>query len=291
MLFQRVAVIGVGLIGGSFALALKQAKACSHVVGVGRNPANLRLALERGVIDSLSSDPARAVQDADLVLVSAPVGQFPKIFSAVAGSLKASAIVTDAGSTKRDVVAAARKVLKKKIGQFVPAHPIAGAEKSGAGAANAELFRGRRVVITPLKENASQAVEKVNQAWSSCGARTSQMTPQQHDEVFAAVSHLPHFLAYALVHEFNGRKNANELFSFAAGGFRDFTRIASSHPEMWRDICIANKDALLAEIDRYSAQLASLRPLVERGDGQALEQLFGEAREARTRWLNGEFDS
>ena len=285
MLFQRVAVIGVGLIGGSFALALKQAKACSHVVGVGRNPANLRLALERGVIDSLSSDPARAVQDADLVLVSAPVGQFPKIFSAVAGSLKASAIVTDAGSTKRDVVAAARKVLKKKIGQFVPAHPIAGAEKSGAGAANAELFRGRRVVITPLKENASQAVEKVNQAWSSCGARTSQMTPQQHDEVFAAVSHLPHFLAYALVHEFNGRKNANELFSFAAGGFRDFTRIASSHPEMWRDICVANADKLGAEVASYAKKLAAMKKLLSRGDGKALEKLFDEARDARENWL------
>jgi prephenate dehydrogenase len=286
MLFQRVAVVGVGLIGGSFALALKQAKACGHVVGVGRNPANLRLALERGVIDSLSSDPARAVEDADLVLVSAPVGQFPKIFSAVAGALKAGAILTDAGSTKRDVVAAARKVLKKKIGQFVPAHPIAGAEKSGAGAANAELFRGRRVVITPLKENAPQSVEKVNQAWSSCGARTSQMTPQQHDEVFAAVSHLPHFLAYALVHEFNGRKNANELFSFAAGGFRDFTRIASSHPEMWRDICIANSDRILEELRKYRKKLDALGKLLEAGDGAALERVFAEARAAREKWIH-----
>jgi prephenate dehydrogenase len=285
MLFERVAVIGVGLIGGSFALALKQAKAVGHVVGVGRNPANLKLALERGVIDSTTGDPARAAERADLVLVAAPVGQFAKIFSAVGAVLAPNAILTDAGSTKRDVVAAARKALKKKIGQFVPAHPIAGAEKSGAGAANAELFRGRRVVITPLKENAEAAVEKVNQAWSTCGARTSQMAPQQHDEVFAAVSHLPHFLAYALVHEFNGRKNAAELFSFAAGGFRDFTRIASSHPEMWRDICVANADRLGAELASYTKKLAAMKKLLQRRDGKALEKLFDEARDAREAWL------
>ena len=290
MLFQRVAVVGVGLIGGSFALALKQAKACGHVVGVGRNPVNLKLALERGIIDSMEGDAARAAEGADLILVAAPVGQFPKILRAVGGALKPGAIVTDAGSTKRDVVAAARKALKKKIAQFVPAHPIAGAEKSGAGAASAELFRGRRVVITPLRENSAQAVDKVNQAWSTCGARTSQMTPEQHDSVFAAVSHLPHLLAFALVHEVAGRENANELFSFAAGGFRDFTRIASSHPEMWRDICVANREPLLAELDRYAAKLRALRPLLERGDGAALEQLFAEARAARERWLNGKYE-
>jgi prephenate dehydrogenase len=285
MLFPRVVVIGVGLIGGSFALALKQAKACGHVVGVGRNPANLKLALERGAVDSVQSDPARAVEDADLVLVASPVGQFPKIFAAVAPALKPGAILTDGGSTKRDVVKAARKALKKKIGQFVPAHPIAGAEKSGAGAANAELFRGRRVVITPLKENAPESVEKVTQAWSSCGARCSQMTPEQHDSVFAAVSHLPHFLAYALVHEFNGRRNATELFSFAAGGFRDFTRIASSHPEMWRDICVANADKLSTELASYSKKLAAMKKLLARRDGKALEKLFDEARDAREGWM------
>jgi prephenate dehydrogenase len=285
MLFPRVVVVGVGLIGGSFALALKQAKACGHVVGVGRNPANLQLALSRGAIDSMQSDPGRAAEDADLVLVAAPVGQFPKIFRAVGAALKPGAILTDAGSTKRDVVEAARKALKKKIGQFVPAHPIAGAEKSGAGAANAELFRGRRVVITPLKENASAAVEKINQAWSSCGARTSQMTPEQHDAVFAAVSHLPHLLAYALVHDVAGRKNSSELFSFAAGGFRDFTRIASSNPEMWRDICVANADKLGAELASYAKKLAAMKKLLIRRDAKALEKLFDEARDARDNWL------
>jgi prephenate dehydrogenase len=285
MLFPRVAVIGVGLIGGSFALALKQAKACGHVVGAGRSPANMKLALERGAIDSIESDAARAAEGADLILVSTPVGQFAKVFQKINSSLKPGAIVSDVGSTKRDVIAAARKALKKKIAQFVPAHPIAGAERSGAGAANAELFRGKRVVITPLAENPEQVVEKLNQAWSICGARTSQMTPERHDDVFAAVSHLPHLLAYALVHDVASRRNSSDLFTFAAGGFRDFTRIASSDPEMWRDICVANADLLVGELSRYAKKLGEVKKLLERRDAAALEKLFTQAREAREEWL------
>jgi prephenate dehydrogenase len=285
MLFQRVAVIGVGLIGGSLALALKQAKVCAHVAGVGRDPANLKRALERGVIDSMGSDAASVAEDADLVVVTTPVAQFPKIFSQIAKKLKPGALITDGGSTKRDVVEAARKALKDKIGQFVPAHPIAGGEKSGAAAASAELFRGRRVVLTPLPENSEDAVEKIHRAWSSCGARTVRMTPEEHDAVLAAVSHLPHVLAFALVHDVAGRENAAELFSFAAGGFRDFTRIASSHPEMWRDICVANADRLSAELAAFSRKLVEIRKLVDGGNAAALEKLFAEAREARNNWL------
>jgi prephenate dehydrogenase len=285
MLFHRVAVIGVGLIGGSFALALKQAKACAHVVGVGRDPANLKLALERGVIDSMGSDVASVAEDADLVVVTTPVAQFPGIFSQIAKKLKPGALITDGGSTKRDVVEAARKALRDKIGQFVPAHPIAGGEKSGAAAASAELFRGRRVVLTPLPENSEDAIEKIHRAWSSCGARTVRMSPEEHDAVLAAVSHLPHLLAFALVHEVAGRENSAELFSFAAGGFRDFTRIASSHPEMWRDICMANGDRLSAELAGFSKKLVEIRKLVEGGNAAALEKLFAEAREARNSWL------
>jgi prephenate dehydrogenase len=285
MLFRKVAVIGVGLIGGSFALALKQAKACAHVVGAGRSPANMKLALDRGVIDSIEGDAARAVEDADLVMIATPVGQFAAVFQKIAGALKPEAIVTDAGSTKREVIEAARKALKKRIGQFVPAHPIAGAEKSGVAAASAELFRGKRVVIAQLPENSEAAIEKLNQAWSTCGARTSRMTPEQHDEVFAAVSHLPHLLAYALVHEVTKRENAAELFSYAAGGFRDFTRIASASPEMWRDISLANADVLAAELTRYSQKLAELKKLLEGGDAAALQKLFAEARSARDDWL------
>ena len=279
---MRLAVIGVGLIGGSFALALKQAAKVTHVVGVGRSAQNLRLARERGIVDSVAQDVATGARGADLVLVAAPVAQFPAIFS----DLKdCEALITDGGSTKRDVVAAARKALGKRIAQFVPAHPVAGAEKSGAGAASADLFRNRRVVLTPLPENAPVAVERVQGLWEACGARITRLAPDEHDAVLAAVSHLPHVLAYALVHDIAARPNAEQLFSYAAGGFRDFTRIASSHPEMWRDICIANRDRLLDEMKRYGAKLAQMQKLLEAGDGAALEKLFTEARAARDQWL------
>ena len=279
---MKIAVIGVGLIGGSFALALKQAGAASHVVGVGRNIANLKLALERGIIDSTASDPGAAAQKADLVLVATPVAQFPAVFSSLA---KSSVLITDGGSTKRDVIAAARKALGKRIAQFVPAHPIAGAEKSGAGAARAELFRGKRVVLTPLRENSRDSISKVEAVWSACGARVSRMDPEEHDAVLATVSHLPHVLAYALVHGVARRNNAEQLFSFAGGGFRDFTRIASSHPEMWRDICIANRDRLLQDLKSYANDLGSIRKLIQKGDAAGLEKLFAAARDARNKWI------
>jgi prephenate dehydrogenase len=193
--------------------------------------------------------------------------------------------VTDAGSTKRDVVAAARAALGDKVAQFVPGHPVAGAEHSGAAAASAELFRNRRVVLTPLPENSAKAVSAVEELWRACGARITRLTADEHDSVLAAVSHLPHLLAYALVHEVAARPNAEQLFSYAAGGFRDFTRIASSHPEMWRDICTANRERLLAELRRYQAKLSAMEKLLEAGDGAALERLFAEAREARDQWL------
>jgi prephenate dehydrogenase len=277
---MRLAVIGVGLIGGSFALALRQAKQVSHVVGVGRNPANLKTALERGIIDSIASDVAAAARGADLVLVATPVGQYPAVF----GSLRdTKALITDGGSTKRDVIAAARKALGKGVSRFVPAHPIAGAEKSGAAAASAELFKGRRVVITPLEENAAKDISTVESAWKSCGASVSRMHAEEHDAVLATVSHLPHLLAYALVHEVAGRANSAELFSFAAGGFRDFTRIASSHPEMWRDICIANRDRLLEELSKFSVKLQEIRNRLD--NPTELEKLFAEARDARDKWI------
>ncbi len=285
MRFGRVAVIGVGLIGGSFALALKKAGAASHIVGVGRSEQNLGLALERGIIDEAERDAARAAASADLVLVASPVAQFPEIFARIGGVLKPEAVLTDGGSTKRDVVRAAREALGPRVAQFVPAHPIAGAEKSGAAAATAELFRDRRVILTPLPENGEAAVARVREAWSACGARLSVMNPEDHDAVLAAVSHLPHVLAYALVHDIARRGNAAELFGLAAGGFRDFTRIASSHPEMWRDICLANRDRILEETKRFRAALSDVEALIEAGQGEALEKLFAGAREARDAWI------
>jgi prephenate dehydrogenase len=283
MLFERAAIIGVGLIGGSFALALKQAKACGHVVGCGRSAANLKLALERGIVDSIASDAAAAVRGADLVLVATPVAQFASVFSNISKTLGKNAVVTDGGSTKRDVIAAAREGLGGKLAQFVPAHPVAGAEKSGSAAASAELFRDRRVIVTPLTENSEGTLQRVEKAWATCGGRVTRMDAQEHDAVLAVVSHLPHLLAYALVHDVAARENSEQLFSFAAGGFRDFTRIASSHPEMWRDICIANRDRLRAELSRFSKKLDEVNRLLD--DPEALEKLFAEARGARDKWI------
>lgn len=287
--FERVAIVGVGLIGGSFALALKAARLCGHVVGVGRGAANLESARRLGVIDSIATDPAQAAS-CDLVMVATPVAQFERVLSALAPGLRAGTLVTDGGSTKRDVVAAARKALGPKAAQFVPGHPIAGAEKSGAEAAKADLFRDRRVILTPLAENAPADVARVEAAWQACGARVFRMDPETHDEVLAAVSHLPHLLAYALVKEFAGRGNAAQLFSNSAGGLRDFTRLASSHPEMWRDICVANRDKLAAELGAFEDRLRAIRPLLEAGDGAALEKLFADARGVREKWLQGGFE-
>ncbi len=288
--FERAAIIGVGLIGGSFALALKAAKACGQVVGVGRGRANLDAAVALGAIDVAESDVAQAARGADLVLVATPVAQFARVFQALAPVLSPAALVIDAGSTKRDVIATARANLGARIAQFVPAHPIAGAEHSGVAAAKADLFRGKRVVLAPLPENTAESVVRATAAWRACGARVAQMAPEEHDAVFAAVSHLPHLLAFALVHELAQRPNSAQLFSYAAGGFRDFTRIASSHPEMWRDICVANRDEMLVELARYGAQLESIRALLAAGDAAGLEDVFARARAARNRWLDGEYD-
>ena len=290
MFFEKVAVVGVGLIGGSFSLALKEKKLCGQVVGVGRSAANLKAAMDLGVVDSVEADAAAAVRGADLVLIATPVAQFEKIFLATQAVLQPECVLMDAGSTKRDVVAAARRGLGRRISQFVPAHPIAGAEKSGAGAASAGLYRDKRVVLTPLAENPPATLDKAAAAWAACGARVSRMAPEEHDAVFAAVSHLPHLLAYALVDDISARADAARLLGFAAGGFRDFTRIASSHPEMWRDICVANRDRLLDELHLYEKKLKSIGAMLEKNDAAALEKVFAGARQARECWLNGEYE-
>jgi len=228
---------------------------------------------------------AATLADADLVLLAVPVGQTPSVMRSIAPLLGPGTVVTDAGSTKQDVVEIARRELKDVLSRFVPGHPIAGTERSGAEAAFAGLYRGRKVVLTPLKGSEPGAVAQVRAAWEACGARVFELEPREHDAVLASVSHLPHVLAYALVDQVAHHKNAKQLFSYAAGGFRDFTRIASSHPEMWRDICLANRKALLAELDRYGGKLERVRRMLERGDAKALEALFSGARDARDRWL------
>lgn len=282
--FGKIVIFGVGLIGGSFALALKAAGEVEEVVGFGRSIATLTQALDLGVIDRLGVNPGQEVSDADLVLIATPVGQMPEIMQRIAPYLGPDTVVTDGGSTKSDVVAAARAAFGERIGQFVPAHPIAGAENSGAAAAKADLYRERKVVLTPLSENSVLNVARVRSAWEWCGAVIHELTPAEHDRVFAAVSHLPHLLSFALVHDLAVRENSDLFFTFAASGFRDFTRIAASHPEMWRDISLANREALLEELDRYRAQLDEVRAALAAGDGSRLEAIFDTARTARRAW-------
>ncbi len=285
MTIRRLVVIGVGLIGGSVALALKRAGAVQHVIGVGRGRANLDRALALGAIDEIATDPGTAVEGADIVVVAVPVGQFGRVLQAIVPGLPVDAVITDGGSTKQDVIEAARPALGALWPRFVPAHPIAGAEHSGIDAARADLFDGRSVVLTPLPETDREATQRAETMWSVCGARVARMAPAEHDRVFAAVSHLPHVLAYALVAMIARRDDAERLFGFAAGGFRDFTRIASSSPEMWRDIAIANREALVAELDQYGTAIESVRNLIAAQDGAALERLFADSRDARDAWL------
>ncbi|MEC5405223.1 prephenate dehydrogenase/arogenate dehydrogenase family protein [Paraburkholderia sp. MPAMCS5] len=290
--FNKLVIFGVGLIGGSLARALRErgeADGARTVVGVGRSAASSARALELGVIDSaapLNDDAALrvALAGADVVLLAAPVAQTQPLLERIAPFLDANTIVTDAGSTKSDVVAAARAALGARIGQFVPGHPIAGREASGVEAALPDLYIGRNVVLCPLRENAPQAVERIAAMWRASGALVREMAPDQHDRVFASVSHLPHVLSFALVEQILNSPDAALKFSFAAGGFRDFTRIAASSPEMWRDVCVANRAALLDELDDYTAVLARLRTAIEAGDGAALEAVFARSRVARSEW-------
>lgn len=281
---KKIVIFGVGLIGGSFALALKKAGAHTQFVGVGRTMATLERAKELGIIDVGSNSVADALVDADLVLIAAPVAQTGAILASIAPHLQSGTIVTDAGSTKSDVVAAARAALGAKIAQFVPGHPIAGRELNGPDAAIADLYIGKKVVLAPLAENSPEDVERVAAAWRKCGAIIHQLTPEKHDGVFAAVSHLPHLLAYALVDDLAKKPHADLLFEYAASGFRDFTRIAGSSPEMWRDISIANQSALLTELDSYLLQLTSMRSALAQGDGAALEAVYANAQRARLNW-------
>lgn len=281
---KKIVIFGVGLIGGSVALALKKAGSTAQIVGLGRSTESLQTALALGVIDVASTDIASAVQNADLILIATPVAQTPAILKAIQPHLSPNTIITDAGSTKSDVLAYAQATLGAQAKQFVGGHPIAGAEKSGVSAATVDLYSNKNVVLTPIQDNSVDAIQQVKNLWQSCGANVSEMSAATHDSIFAAVSHLPHLLAFALVDDIASRPNAEQLFGFAASGFRDFTRIAGSHPEMWRDISLANKTALLSELNAYQAELAQLKQLLENEDGAGLQALFERASTARNAW-------
>lgn len=292
--FNKLVIFGVGLIGGSLARALRARAgpfggSAGTVIGVGRSPASIERAKALGVIDGIAAlgddvQLREALAGADIVLLAAPVAQSGPLLGRIAPFLDDATLVTDAGSTKSDVVAAARAALGARIGQFVPGHPIAGRESSGVDAALADLYVGRNVVLCPLPENAPAAVARIEAMWRAAGADVRSMSAEHHDRVFASVSHLPHVLSFALVEQILEAPDADLKFSFAAGGFRDFTRIAASSPEMWRDVCVANRTALIAELDAYTAVLARLRAAIEAGDGAALEAAFARSRKARTEW-------
>ncbi len=283
-MIDTLAIVGVGLIGGSVALALKAAGTVGRVIGCGRSRTNLDRAIELGVIDAIADTPEAAAAQADVVLLALPVGAMAEVFTRIAPHLGVATLVTDAGSTKQDVIAAARAGLGARIGRFVPGHPIAGAEHSGVEAARVDLYRDKQVILTPLAENAAADVARIADLWRATGARVAEMEAETHDHVFAAVSHLPHLAAFALVDELAARANADLYFEYAGSGFRDFTRIAGSHPEMWRDIALANREPLQQELTAYIHALERLRQRLSEEDGAALEALFARASQARQAW-------
>lgn len=287
----KLVVVGVGLIGGSLAAALKRADVVDRVVGVGRSRTNIEHALSLGVIDEASGDIANAAVDADIVLVAVPVGQTASVIEQLPVALEGGTIVTDAGSTKCDFAALVRAQLGEQIGteglgNIVPGHPIAGAERTGVKAATPDLFVGKRVVLTPLPESNNASVDRVQAMWRACGAEVTRMSAEHHDSVFSAVSHLPHVLSYALVAMIASRGNAEELFSFAASGFRDFTRIAGSSPEMWRDICATNGDQIVSDIEAFQQALATMANHIRAGEVDSLESIFSTAVRARQAWID-----
>ena len=286
-MIRRLAVIGVGLIGGSLARALRAAGCVGEVVGCGRSAANLERALELGVIDRWSHDPAQAVAGADLVFVAVPLGTMGQVFGAIRDALAPDAVVTDGGSVKGSVVLDARAAFGLVPPRLVPGHPIAGTERSGVDASFPELYQGRRVILTPLAETDPSAVERVTAMWEACGADVTLMEVAHHDEILAATSHLPHMLAFGLVDALARMRENDEIFRYAAGGFRDFTRIASSDPVMWRDICIANREPLGAMLERFGDEMKDLADTIRSGDAGHLLEIFARAKAARDRYVDG----
>jgi prephenate dehydrogenase len=286
-MIQKLAIIGVGLIGGSMARALREEGVVQEVVGCGRGRANLEKAVELGVIDHYTHEVSRAVEGADFIVLAVPLGAMRQTLADLKEQLAGDAVLTDVGSVKGSVVEDATQVFGAMPGFFVPGHPIAGTERSGVEASFPELFRNRRVILTPTPETSEDSLARVERVWKQCGAQVISMDVQHHDEVLAATSHLPHMLAYALVDSLARLKENDEIFRYAAGGFRDFTRIASSNPSMWRDICFANREALGGMLERFGADLQVLAKALETSDSDVLLEIFERAKSARDRYVDG----
>jgi prephenate dehydrogenase len=291
MKIRRLAIIGVGLIGGSLARALRNAGAVGEIVGCGRGKANLEKAVELGVIDRYSHDVGEAVNGADMIFLAVPLGAMRETFEAMKGQLSDDAVITDGGSAKFSVVDDCRQVFGEVLPNLVAGHPIAGTENSGVEASFAELYQNRRIILTPTAETADNALARVKAMWQACGGEITLMSVEHHDEVLAATSHLPHMLAFGLVDTLAQMKENDEIFRYAAGGFRDFTRIASSNPVMWRDVCVANRRALGKMMSHYLSEMQALAKTIEQGDGEALLEIFTRAKQARDRYIDGVLDS
>lgn len=286
MLVDRVSILGVGLIGGSLARVLKKKNICREVTGFARNEDSLQKAVDMGVIDDYSLNPAEAVAGADMIVLATPLMSVQPLLSQIKNTIKTGAIITDVGSAKRSVVDAARKELSsEQLSTFVPGHPIAGKEKTGVEASSSELFNDHLVLLTPITESTDAAVRLVQAMWESAGARVSSIDTAHHDTVLAATSHLPHMLAYALVDCLANMDVREEIFNYAAGGFADFSRIASSSPEMWHDVCLANKENLLQVLNQFDSHLAAIKKAIESDNSDKLLQTFSNARDCRNRFI------
>ena len=286
-MFNQLGVIGCGLMGGSFALALKRAGLVKQVVGYSKSPSTTDLAKRMGVIDVAAESALLAVSGSDLVLIAVPVSATEATFGAIRHGVKDGMLLMDVGSTKRDVVDTARRVLRQHIGNFVPGHPIAGSEQAGVAHADAALYANRQVILTPLAQTQPELVQKATDVWTAIGAQVLRMTPENHDAAFAAVSHLPHLLAFACFSAIANQPAGRDYLSLAGPGFRDFTRIAASDPAVWRDILLANREEVLKQSQRFKLALDALEHVMLAGNGQALEDLIRNASGARGAWQIG----
>jgi prephenate dehydrogenase len=284
MMFEQLGLIGCGMMGGSFALALKRAGLVKRVVGYSKSPSTTERARQLGVIDVEAPSALLAVSGADLVLLAVPVSATEATFKAIRHLVRGEVLIMDVGSTKREVIDAARRVLKDQVGVFVPTHPIAGKEVAGVEHADADLYHGRQVILTPIERTLPAQLEKAQQLWTALGCQVKQMTPEAHDAAYAAVSHLPHLVAFALMNAIQGQASGHDFLTLAGPGFRDFTRIAASDPAVWRDILMSNREELLAQSRHFQRALHALETAINADNPDALESLIEQASGARARW-------
>jgi prephenate dehydrogenase len=289
MMFEQLGLIGCGLMGGSFALALKRAGLVKRVVGYSKSPSTTERARQLGVIDVEAPSALLAVSGADIVLVAVPVAATEATFKAIRHLVTPQMLIMDVGSTKRDVIDAGRRALRDHVGSFVPAHPIAGKEVSGVEHADPDLYAGKQVILTPIERTRPVQLQQAVDVWTALGCRVQKMTPEAHDAAFAAVSHLPHLIAFALMNAISSQPQGQDFLSLAGPGFRDFTRIAASDPQVWRDILLSNREELLAQSRGFQYQLRTLERLISSGDAQALEELIDQASRTRAGWSMNKF--